>query len=237
MIRIRTAAATAGLAACLASPQALAQRNEPPPEGLLQLQASATAEVAHDVMSLVLGTTRDGADAAAVQTALRQALEAALAEARRIARPGQVEVRTGNFSLFPRHGTKGTITGWQGQTELIVEGKDMAAIAQLAGRIQTLTVSRVGYALSREQREKAEADVGAQAIARFRARAGEYAKGFGYGSFVLREVQVSSDAAPPPVPVMRARTTAMEAADASLPVEAGKGSVTVNISGTVQMVK
>jgi predicted secreted protein len=237
MIRIRTAAATAVLAACLASPQALARRNEPPPEGLLQLQASATAEVAYDVMSLVLGTTRDGADAATVQTALRQALDAALAEARRIARQGQVEVRTGNFSLFPRHGSKGTITGWQGQTELIVEGKDMASIAQLAGRIQTLTVSRVGYALSREQREKAEADVAAQAIARFRARAGEYAKGFGYGNFVLREVQVSSDAAPPPMPVMRARTTAMEAADASLPVEAGKGSVTVSISGTVQMVK
>lgn len=237
MIRIRAAATAAGLAACLASPQASAQRTEPPPEGLLSLQASATAEVAHDVMSLVLGTTRDGADAASVQSALRQALDAAVAEARRIARPGQVDVRTGNFSLFPRHGSKGAITGWQGQTELIVEGKDMAAIAQLAGRIQTLTVSRVGYALSREQREKAEADVSAQAIARFRARAGEYAKGFGYGNFLLREVQVSSDAAPPPMPVVRARTMAMEAADAALPVEAGKGSVTVNVSGTVQMVK
>jgi predicted secreted protein len=237
MSRIRSAAAAAAVAASLASPPAAAQRNEAAPEGLLQLQASVTAEVAQDVMSLVLGATRDGTDAASVQAALRQALDAALAEARRIARPGQVEVRTGNFSLFPRHGSKGAITGWQGQTELIVEGKDMAAIAQLAGRIQTLTVSRVGYALSREQREKAEADVAAQAIARFRARAGDYAKAFGYGSMVLREVQVSTDAAPPPMPMVRARTMAVEAADAGLPVEAGKGTVTVNVSGTVQMVK
>ena len=42
---------------------------------------------------------------------------------------------------------------------------------------------------------------------------------------------------PPPVPILRARTMAVEAAEAPLPVEAGKATVTVNVSGTVQMVK
>ena len=47
-------------------------------------------------------TTREGQDAATVQSQLKQALDAALAEARKAARPGQVEVQTGNFSLYPR---------------------------------------------------------------------------------------------------------------------------------------
>jgi predicted secreted protein len=207
------------------------------PEGQLQISASASREVAQDVITIVMSTTHDGAAAQAVQAALRQALDAALREARRSIRPGEVEVRTGNFTLFPRHGGKGEMVGWRGSAELVIEGRDIAAIAQLSGRIETLTVARVGYSLSREQREQVEAEVAAAAIARSRARAADYARQFGYGGYLIREVQVSSADAPPPVPMLRARTMALEAAEAPLPVEAGKATVTVSVSGTVQMLK
>ena len=206
------------------------------PEGQLQISASASQEVAQDVISVVMNTSREGEDSQAVQAGLKQALDAALAEARGSARAGQVDVRTGHFALYPRR-SKGTITGWQGSAELVIEGKDIAAIAQLTGRIDTLTVARVSYSLSREQRERVEAEVAARAIARYRARAADYARQFGYGSYVIRDVQVSSGEEPPPVPILRARTMAMEAAEAPLPVEAGKATVTVNVSGTVQMLK
>jgi predicted secreted protein len=145
--------------------------------------------------------------------------------------------RRGAAPARDRRRSKGTITGWQGSAELVIEGKDIAAIAQLTGRIDTLTVARVSYSLSREQREQVEAEVAARAIARYRARAADYARQFGYGSYVIRDVQVSSGEEPPPVPILRARTMAMEAAEAPLPVEAGKATVTVNVSGTVQMLK
>jgi predicted secreted protein len=125
-----------------------------------------------------------------VQSQLKQALDAALAEARKAARPGQLEVQTGNFSLYPRYAAKGGINGWQGSAELVVEGKDMPAIGQLTGRIGTMTIARVGYGLSRELREKVEGEVTAQAIARFRARAADYAKQFGYAGYLMREVSV-----------------------------------------------
>ena len=116
-----------------------------------------------------------------MQNAVKQALDAALAEARKAARPGQLELQTGGFSLSPRYtnptrGGTPTIGGWQGSAELVVEGRDMPAIASLVGRLSTMTVGRVAYSLSREQREKAEADVAAQAIARFRGRAAETAR-------------------------------------------------------------
>ncbi len=89
-----------------------------------------------------------------MQSQLKQALDAALAEARKAARPGQVEVQTGNFSLYPRYAGQGQrINGWQGTAELVVEGRDMPAIGQLTGRITTMTIARVGYGLSRERRE------------------------------------------------------------------------------------
>ena len=235
--------------AFLAAPAAQAQmQTVPPPVNVVSLSASASLEVPNDWLTIVFSTSRDGPDANAVQAQLKQALDAALAEARKAARPGQLEVQTGAFQLFPRYAppnpkatgaaAAGGIAGWQGSTELIVHGRDVQAITQLSGRIQTLTIARVGFSLSREAREKVEADITAQAIARFRLRAEGVAKAFGMGSYTLREVAVSGDEPAQPVQrtFMRAQS-AMVASQDALPVEAGKALVTSNVSGSVQMAK
>ncbi len=209
----------------------------PPPQNVASLSASATVEVAQDWLTVVFSTTREGGDAALVQRQLAQALDAALAEARKAARPGQVEVRTGGFSLAPRYSPKGGgITGWQGSTELVVEGRDSTAIAQLTGRVQTLTISRVGHSLSREARGKVEGEVAAMAIERFRARADAVSRQFGFTGYTVREVAVNSDAGnDAPLPRMRLQASAVMGEGAALPVEAGKTTVTANVSGSVQM--
>lgn len=208
------------------------------PTGVVALTATASVDVSRDLMAVTMTATREGTDANAVQAALKQALDAALAESRPMARPGLVDVRTGNFSLYPRYSTKNTLTGWQGTAELVIEGRDLQAIGQLAGRIQTMTIARVSQGLSREQREKSEGSVTAQAIARYRAQAAQVTQQFGYSSYVIREVNVGSNeqgGGPEPMQ-FRAKAMAMSA-DAPLPIEAGQTSVSVTVSGTVQMLK
>jgi predicted secreted protein len=218
------------------------------PDSVLNISASASVDVARDLATVVLSTVREGADAGAVQTQLKQALDSALAQARRVAQPGQLEVQTGAFSLSPRYappnpksGAPGGITGWQGSAELIVEGKDLGAIGQLAGRIDSLTVARVSYGLSRESRAKAEGELAADAIARFRVKAADYARHFGYAGYTIREVHVSTTDAPGAVPVMamreRVAVSSMAATDPSVPMEAGKASLAVSVNGAVQMTK
>jgi predicted secreted protein len=206
----------------------------PAVQGVVNLSASASVEVPRDVLSVTLTATRDGVDAAAVQGALKQALDAALVEARKASRPGQVDVQTGNFALFPRYGKQSVITGWQGSAELVVEGRDMQAIAALTGRITSMTIARVGYSLSRDLRERLEGELAAQAIGRYRAKAADYAKQFGYSGYGVREVNVASSEPgfPPPMPRVRAMAAS---SDEALPVEPGRGTVTVTVSGSVQM--
>jgi len=222
--------------AALAS-SAMAQPMHPETlQNVAQLSATGSVEVQQDLLSISLSTTRDGTDAGVVQTQLKQALDTALAQAKQAAAPGQMDVRTGNFSLYPRYGKDGKINGWQGSTELVLEGKDFPRITGTAGKIQSLTMSNVSFALSREQRAKVEGEAQAQAIERFKAKAAEVARSFGFGSYSLREVSINAnDQGPIPRPRMMAMSAKAEMADASVPVEAGKSTVLVNVSGSVQM--
>jgi len=225
------------LAAWLLASTAAFGQTVPAPQNVLQLSASGTVEVQQDLLTMTLTTARDGNDPAGVQSQLKTALDAALAEARKGAQPGQLDVRTGNFALYPRRNRDGHITGWSGSAELVLEGRDFARITQAAGRIQTMTLGGVGFGLSREQQARVEGEAQALAIERFKAKAGELARSFGFGGYTLREVAVNANE-PGFMPRMR-MTMAPQAkaatAEAPVPVEPGKASVVVTVSGSVQL--
>ncbi len=206
------------------------------PQNVAQLSASGAIEVQQDLLSITMSATREGADANSVQSQLKTALDAALAEAKKSAQPGQLDVRTGNFSLYPRYAKDGKISAWQGTTELVLEGRDFARISSTAGKIQTLTLGNVSFGLSREQRAKVEGEAQSQAIERFKAKAAEIAKSFGFSGYTLREVSVNAnDQGFVPRPRMLAMDARASGAEAAVPVEAGKSTVLVTVSGSVQL--
>jgi predicted secreted protein len=208
-----------------------------PPQNVAQLAASGTVEVQQDLLILSMNTTKEGADAGTVQNQLKVALDAALAEAKKAAQPGQLDVRTGNFNIYPRYGRDGKINGWHGTAELVMEGKDFARITGTAGKIQTLTMGGVTFGLSRDQRAKVEGEAQGIAIERFKARASEIAMAFGFSGYTLREVAINSDeqGGMPPRPRVMAMEAKAAVADMPVPVEAGKSTVAVTVSGSVQM--
>ncbi len=208
------------------------------PQNVLQLSASGSVEVQQDVLVMSLSTTKEGTDAAAVQNQLKQILDAALTQAKKDAKPQQMEVRSGDFSLFPRSNKDGKIVSWQGRAEVILEGKDFSRITTTAGAIQNMTVGSVSFNLSREAREKVEGEAQAKAIAAFKDRATAIAKNFGFTSYTLREVSVNDNSNVHMPYAVSARANGMmakSAMDAPVPVEAGKARVEVTVSGSVQL--
>jgi len=232
-MKTRTMLAGCALAAATAT---LPAQTLPPPQNVLQLQASGTVEVQQDLLQMNLSTAREGPDPAVVQSQLKTALDAALAEAKKSAQPGQLDVRTGNFALYPRHNREGRISGWTGTAEMVLEGRDFARITQTAGRIQTMTLGGISFGLSREQRARVEAEAQAIAIERFKAKAAELARGFGFTGYTLREVAVNTNE-PGFAPRLRmaAQEARMASSDAAVPVEPGKSTVIVTVSGSVQL--
>lgn len=208
------------------------------PRNVVALSASATLEVQQDWLTLTLSTTKEGAEPATVQSQVRQALDAAVAEAKRAAQSGALELHTGAFSLQPRYGRDGKIAAWIGSAELVLEGRDFARIGTTIGKVQTMTVANSYFSLSREARAKVESEVQVMAIEKFKARASDIAKGFGFGGYTLREVTVSGDdqggnfarARP-----MALSAKAMVADSAPVPLESGKSVVQISVNGAVQL--
>lgn len=225
------------LVAALALTSAASRADTGPAQNVVRFSSSATQEVTQDLLSITLQATREGSQAAEVQAGLKQVLEAALMEARKTAQSQGMEVRTGAFSVQPRYNSSGRVNGWQGFAQLILEGTDIARITQATGRLNQLNVINVNYGLSRALREQYESSLTSQAIARFKARASQIAADFGMKGFTLGEVSVSStDPGFEPRPYLsKAMAMRAEAADSPLPVEPGKGVLSVTVNGQVNL--
>lgn len=217
-----------------------AARAEPARENVVTLNASASEQVRQDLLSVRLLATQEGPAAAPVQEALKHTLDGALAEVRKSAQEGAMDVRTGNFSLMPRYGRDGRVNGWVGNAELVLEGTDTARIAQAVARVSGMNVVETGYAVSRRERERHEAELTQQAIAAFRDKAALIAKSFGYGGFALGEVSVQSlDTSGGVFPRVMAMAKSAMASDAGapLPTEAGRATLSVTVSGSVLLTR
>jgi len=217
---------------------AQAQTLSPETQQVLQLSASARKEVAQDWLSVVVRAQQEGSDPVALQKQLKATVEAALASLRPRLQPQQLEVRSGHFGIYPRHNNQGRVTGWQGQADLVVEGRDFAQVSQLAGNLPRMTVAQADFSLSREGRQQLEAEVQSQAVQNFRQRAQALAKDFGFAGYTLRQVTVSSVDRPEPgiqPRLMMAADAAVAPAQAPIPLVAGKDEVRITVSGSIQL--
>ncbi|MDD5028401.1 MAG: SIMPL domain-containing protein [Rhodoferax sp.] len=206
----------------------------PEPARRVTLSASAQVQVTLDVLTLTLQVTRQGYEAATVQAQLKTALQEALVVLQKDAVPGRMDVRSGLFGLSPRYDRDGRITAWHGSAEWVLEGTDVARITQAAGRVSSMTVSRLGFGLTAPQRQQAQAKAQVQAIAQFRQRAAEIAQGFGAAGYVLDDLQIGYDDGSPQFSPQLLAARAISDTGA-VPAQAGITTVTVGVSGSVRL--
>ena len=240
MLNKKTAAAFALLAmsgaALTLSQTAAAQTviTQPQPSGVLSLSAQASAQVPQDVVNITLFYEQEAADPSSLTGTLNQRAEAALREAKGV---DGVTAKSGSFTVYPSTDRDGKISAWRGRTEVVLESHDFAAASKLAGKMSSsMQVGSVAFSLSPEAQRAAEQKLVSQAIDSFRKQAQSAAQGFGYSNFTIREVNVGrSGAQPRPVMMMQSRAMSADAKMAPIAMEAGTTTVTVDVSGSVQM--
>jgi predicted secreted protein len=221
---------------CLAAASQAQTSAAAEPRNIVQLSATGSVEAQQDWLTLTLSTTREGSEPAAVQSQLRQTLDTALSAVKATAEAGSMEVRSGAYNLQPRYGKDGKISAWVGSAELVLEGTDFARIGAAASRALPMAIQNLGFSLSRQSTARLETQAQALAISRFKVKAAEIARGFGFADYTLREVNVSAaDQGGGPMPRFMPMAAKVMAADAPMPMESGKSLLLVTVSGAVQL--
>ncbi|RKP44836.1 SIMPL domain-containing protein [Trinickia fusca] len=208
-----------------------------PPSGVLSLSAQASTDVPQDVVDITLFYEQQARDPASLTDALNQHANTALKQAKGAT---NVSAHTGEFSIYPMTDRDGRISAWRGRTEVILHSHDFAAASRLAGELSSaMQVGNVSFSLSPEAQREAANKLTGEAIASFRSQAESSARAFGYGGYTIREVEVGRNGTQPPRPMfaMRAMAAPGNAAPAPVPMEGGTSTVTVNVSGSVQMTR
>jgi len=218
----------------LASVAASAETSQQPFFNVVNLEASATAEVPTDTLTITLFIEEQGADPSDLAGKVNTRLEQALAKARSEA---AVETRSGNYQTNPVYDRANQITGWRIRAELMLESRDFKAAGALASRLQpAMKLSAMVFSLSRAAREKAEAALLTDALTRYQGKAQVIARALGFPGYTLGQVTVRSDG--PVFQPVAYRGMAMSAmADAApappIPAEGGKNAVTITVTGSV----
>jgi predicted secreted protein len=229
-------AAALPLAMTLAPSSAFAQSDARfQPSGVLSLSAQASAEVPQDVVTISLFYEQEANDPSSLTSTLNQRADTALQRAKGVA---GVTARSGQFSIFPSTDRDGRISAWRGRTEVVLESHDFAAASKLAGDLASvMQVGNVQFSLSPEAQRAAEQKLSGEAIASFRDQALSATRAFGFSTYTIRDVNVGhTGIMPRPMMMMSARAASADAKMSSpVPIEGGTSTVTVNVSGSVQM--
>lgn len=212
------------------------------PSPSAHLSASATMQVLQDWLVIRLAVQKEGADAALVQRQLKTTLAAALTQAQseakqNDAKPGAMEVSTGQLNVSPRFNREGKTNGWMGTAELMVQGRDLDRITATAGRLNGLSVSQVEWQISPELLAQSEASVQGQAVAQWRAKASALTQQLGLTRYTISDVTLSTQGngqsiSPRAMPMVM-MDPGPDARSAPLPLQAGQSQVTVVVSGHI----
>jgi predicted secreted protein len=200
---------------------------------VVSLEASATADVPADTLTVTLFTEEQGPDPGQLAARVNARLDEALAKAK-----GQpmIQARSGNYQTNALYDRANQITGWRIRADVVLESRDFKAVGAFAGSLQPLLkLSSMTFSLSRTARESAEAMLTTEALARFQEKARAVAKALGFPGYVLGQIAVRSEG--PIHAPLQMRMAALAAGDGvaggPVPVEGGKSAVTVFVSGSV----
>jgi len=223
------------LAAALAAPAVLAQPQlEPPRFNQVDLQAEVSREVPNDLMTATLYAEANDASAAKVADQLNRGTADALKTAGEFK---SVKSRSGFTNTFPVYDRAGRLTGWRGRSEIRLESKDVPAMANLIGKLQsTMQLGNVAFTVSPEVRRQTENEMITEVVAAFRSRADIAAKAIGGRSYKIRRIGINTGGmVPGPRPMMAERAVAASAPVTPPTFEGGTSMVQVSANGTVEV--
>ena len=153
---------------------------------MIEFAESANLEITRDTMTAYFSIASEGKDRATVNKAFQKKSN----DFNKAVQNNKLQTEILNRSASPRYeynnNGKRIQTGWEEEAVFKVESKDFDAINRLIDEtLQTATLNRIGFSISKEKREAAVDQVSKAAILRFKDRAQDLAKTLGFSNYKI----------------------------------------------------
>ena len=217
-------------------PPAIALADEEEELHRVEFSVQVGREAQNDLARAVMAVDRENVDPAQLARDVNRIMAGALQDARK---QTEVRVRSGNYRTYPVYDQRAThdqrrIVRWRAEQELILESENAEALHQLLGALQDrLLLRSMGYSVSPEQGRQLDEGLTVEALEAFKARAELIVKQLGAAGYDIVRLHIGGGAQPP-MPMMMARTMAMEDA-AAVAGEPGTSRVGTGVHAVIRL--
>ena len=214
---------------------------------MIEFAESANLEITRDTMTAYFSIASEGKD----RTTVNKAFQKKFNDFNKAVQNNKLQTEILNRSASPRYeynnNGKRIQTGWEEEAVFKVESKDFDAINRLIDEtLQTATLNRIGFSISKEKREAAVDQVSKAAILRFKDRAQDLAKTLGFSNYKIVKLNLghignrSIDNGFARAKMMSAEAAMFKrsASDENNAIQApspGSEEISITVNGSVQM--
>ena len=217
--------------AFVATKTAVAHEN-PQSYDRINFQVAALEEVENDTLVVIMYSERSGQKSSTIADEVNRNISWAVDLAKN---NSAVKVQTLHYRQDPLYNNQ-SISGWKIRQSIRLESTEVALLSALIGEMQSrLAVASLRYTVSPTRRDNVERKLIAEALNRFKSRGEQIKVELGRTGYRIVNIDVfTSDQSPAPVR-MRAAAMMENSAVAAPSIEPGVQTVSVRISGTIEL--
>jgi len=222
------------LAAVISLPSFAGEPNDDLNYNLYHLSASAEDEIENDIMKVTLLASHQSLKSSDANKVVNQQMTMALEI---LKKTKDIQYETGNYQTQPVYQNR-QITGWNASQQIELKSSDVDQLSEVIGKLQKeLKISSMSFDVSKPVRQKAENGLSVEALNQFKERAELIQKTMGADQYQIVTVDINTGTQRPPAR-QRLMMTEMSMASASPAptVEGGNSTVTVNVTGQIQLI-
>lgn len=198
----------------------------------VNLQATASQQVANDQLVAVLLVQETGNDPALLANRVNMKMAKIIEKANQFK---QIKHQTINYNTRPIY-KNGAIKSWQVSQNIQLKSQDFDQLGKLVSQANSLsTVQSMQFMVSDLQIERTQTILTERAIQKFRQKAAMITKQFAKSNYHLVHINIGNNHVRPPQRHMMRSAMVADSMEAAPALSAGENKISVNINGTIEL--
>ena len=197
----------------------------------VHLSVSASAQIENDTMVATVFAQEEGSQAAELSNVVNKRIRRALDL---VKTHPEIKHQTNAYSSNPIY-SNNKIKGWRVSQSLRLESQDMALMSDVLGKLQNdLALQSMQFTVSSASKHEQDEKLIDEALEAFEKRARQVVKKIGRQGYKLVDINISTSGTRGVRP-QQMRVMAMDAVESAPVVSAGEQTVSVTVSGSIEL--